>query len=95
MRLVIIYAVKHLEDATIAQLIVSQYHCFNHLGSWKKSATEFSRLLEKIQYFLRLVPLILNMSNSTTDWLDTGDNAWQLTAASLVALQSVPGLLVL
>jgi Amt family ammonium transporter len=35
------------------------------------------------------------MSNSTTDWLDTGDNAWQLTAGSLVALQSVPGLVVL
>jgi len=35
------------------------------------------------------------MSNSTTDWLDTGDHAWQLTAASLVALQSVPGLVVL
>ncbi len=31
----------------------------------------------------------------TPDWLDTGDNAWQLTAASLVALQSVPGLVVL
>jgi Amt family ammonium transporter len=29
------------------------------------------------------------------EWLDTGDNAWQLTAASLVALQSVPGLVVL
>jgi Amt family ammonium transporter len=32
---------------------------------------------------------------TTTDWLDTGDNAWQLTAASLVGLQSVPGLVVL
>jgi len=34
---------------------------------------------------------------STTDpaWLEKGDNAWQLTAASLVALQSVPGLVVL
>jgi len=31
----------------------------------------------------------------TPPWLDTGDNAWQLTAASLVALQSVPGLVVL
>jgi len=31
----------------------------------------------------------------STPWLDTGDNAWQLTAASLVALQSVPGLVVL
>jgi len=28
-------------------------------------------------------------------WLNTGDNAWQLTAASLVGLQSVPGLMVL
>lgn len=28
-------------------------------------------------------------------WLNNGDNAWQLTAASLVALQSVPGLVVL
>jgi ammonium transporter, Amt family len=34
-------------------------------------------------------------ANFTSDWLDTGDNAWQLTAASLVALQSVPGLVVL
>jgi len=37
------------------------------------------------------------MSTNSTNppWLDTGDNAWQLTAASLVALQSVPGLVVL
>jgi Amt family ammonium transporter len=28
-------------------------------------------------------------------WLNNGDNAWQLTAASLVGLQSVPGLVVL
>lgn len=32
---------------------------------------------------------------TTTDWLDTGDNAWQLTAATLVGLQSVPGLVIL
>lgn len=32
---------------------------------------------------------------STPTWLDTGDNSWQLTAASLVALQTVPGLCVL
>ncbi|OQO14923.1 hypothetical protein B0A48_00305 [Cryoendolithus antarcticus] len=31
----------------------------------------------------------------TPDWLDTGNNSWQLTAASLVALQSVPGLCLL
>jgi len=29
------------------------------------------------------------------NWLDTGDNAWQLTAATFVGLQSVPGLVVL
>ncbi|HVC56134.1 MAG TPA: ammonium transporter [Stellaceae bacterium] len=28
-------------------------------------------------------------------WLDTGDNAWQLSAATFVALQSIPGLAVL
>ena len=43
------------------------------------------------------------MSNDTStpanpafpEWLDRGDNSWQLTAASLVALQSIPGLLIL
>ena len=28
-------------------------------------------------------------------WLDKGDNAWQMTAATLVGLQSVPGLTIL
>jgi len=28
-------------------------------------------------------------------WLDTGDNAWQLAAATFVGLQSIPGLMVL
>lgn len=41
------------------------------------------------------------MSDSSTynpvapSWLNNGDNAWQLTAATLVGLQSVPGLVVL
>jgi Amt family ammonium transporter len=35
------------------------------------------------------------MSASAPDWLNNDDNAWQLTTASLVALQSVPGLVVL
>jgi len=36
------------------------------------------------------------MSNLTTpSWLNSGDNAWQLSAASLVGLQSVPGLVVI
>src|SRR5213078_357150 len=29
------------------------------------------------------------------DWLSPGDNAWQMTAATLVGLMSVPGLVVL
>ncbi|KAK9449712.1 ammonium transporter AmtB-like domain-containing protein [Limtongia smithiae] len=35
------------------------------------------------------------MSLNSSQWLDTGDNAWQLTAGSLVGLQSIPGLMVL
>lgn len=35
------------------------------------------------------------MSATSPSWLIKGDNAWQLTAASLVGLQSVPGLVVL
>ena len=34
-------------------------------------------------------------SSSDQAWLDTGDNAWQMTAATFVALMSVPGLAVL
>lgn len=29
------------------------------------------------------------------DWLNKGDNAWQLTAATLVGIQSMPGLVIL
>jgi ammonium transporter, Amt family len=40
-----------------------------------------------------------NATNSTNlltpSWLNAGDNAWQLSAASLVGLQSVPGLVVI
>ena len=41
-----------------------------------------------------------NSTNTTTEsptapaWLNNGDNAWQLTAATLVGLQSVPGLVI-
>jgi len=36
-----------------------------------------------------------SLTSPSPDWLNHGDNAWQLTAASLVALQSIPGLVVL
>ncbi|XP_057833578.1 ammonium transporter 3 member 1-like [Cryptomeria japonica] len=29
------------------------------------------------------------------DWVDSGDNAWQMTAATIVGMQSVPGLVIL
>jgi Amt family ammonium transporter len=42
------------------------------------------------------MPLSIPGSNSTVvPWLDTGNNAWQLTASTLVGLQSVPGLAIL
>lgn len=34
-------------------------------------------------------------ANPDPSWLNHGDNAWQITAATLVGLQSVPGLMVL
>jgi ammonium transporter, Amt family len=37
--------------------------------------------------------MAFNLTQETNPaWLNKGDNAWQLTAASLVALQSIPGL---
>ena len=35
------------------------------------------------------------ISNTTRPWLDAGYNVWQMTAASLIGLQSVPGLVIL
>ncbi|KAL6146237.1 hypothetical protein ACLB2K_056920 [Fragaria x ananassa] len=36
-----------------------------------------------------------DVSPAVPDWLNKGDNAWQLTAATLVGLQSMPGLIIL
>ncbi|KAJ8759415.1 hypothetical protein K2173_006936 [Erythroxylum novogranatense] len=41
------------------------------------------------------LPTNLRPDEANPDWLNKGDNAWQLTAATLVALQSVPGLVIL
>lgn len=35
------------------------------------------------------------MASTAPAWLNSGDNSWQLTAATLVGLQSVPGLVIL
>ncbi len=42
------------------------------------------------------VPSAYNNTGGTLpDWLNKGDNAWQMTAATLVGMQSVPGLVIL
>ncbi|KDP33622.1 hypothetical protein JCGZ_07193 [Jatropha curcas] len=41
------------------------------------------------------LPPGLALDDATPDWLSKGDNAWQLIAATLVGLQSIPGLLIL
>ncbi|KAK8623165.1 hypothetical protein V6N13_118056 [Hibiscus sabdariffa] len=41
------------------------------------------------------LPSNLVFDETSPDWMNKGDNAWQLTAATLVGLQSIPGLLIL
>src|SRR6202048_287090 len=49
-----------------------------------------SRLVHNKQIGGRLMALV-----PSPQWLDTGNNAWQLAAATFVGLQSIPGLTVL
>ncbi|KAG0467758.1 hypothetical protein HPP92_017086 [Vanilla planifolia] len=41
------------------------------------------------------LPMNLQTSETSPEWLNKGDNAWQLAAATLVGLQSIPGLVLL
>ncbi|KAG6774525.1 hypothetical protein POTOM_021880 [Populus tomentosa] len=41
------------------------------------------------------IPTNLLPDEASPEWMNKGDNAWQLTAATLVGLQSVPGLVIL
>ncbi|KAJ9696025.1 hypothetical protein PVL29_008336 [Vitis rotundifolia] len=41
------------------------------------------------------LPLNLSPDEASPEWMNKGDNAWQLTAATLVGLQSIPGLVIL
>ncbi|XP_010930829.1 ammonium transporter 3 member 1 [Elaeis guineensis] len=41
------------------------------------------------------VPLAYQNTTVAPDWLNKGDNAWQMISATLVGLQSVPGLVIL
>ncbi|XP_051123199.1 ammonium transporter 2 member 3-like [Andrographis paniculata] len=46
-------------------------------------------------YTMGVLPPGLVPDQASPPWLSKGDNAWQLTAATMVGLQSVPGLVVL
>ncbi|PHT41087.1 Ammonium transporter 3 member 3 [Capsicum baccatum] len=41
------------------------------------------------------LPSNLSPDEASPEWMNKGDNAWQLTAATLVGLQCVPGLVIL
>ncbi|XP_031106156.1 ammonium transporter 3 member 1-like [Ipomoea triloba] len=41
------------------------------------------------------LPVNLRPDDANPIWMNKGDNAWQLTAATMVGLQSVPGLIIL
>lgn len=41
------------------------------------------------------LPINLMPDEASPDWMNKGDNAWQMTAATLVGLQSIPGLVIL
>lgn len=41
------------------------------------------------------LPKNLLPDETSPEWMNKGDNAWQLTAATLVGLQSIPGLVIL
>lgn len=41
------------------------------------------------------LPSNLNTTDASPDWMNKADNAWQLVAATMVGMQSVPGLVIL
>uniref|UniRef100_A0A0D9VGY7 Ammonium transporter n=1 Tax=Leersia perrieri TaxID=77586 RepID=A0A0D9VGY7_9ORYZ len=41
------------------------------------------------------IPIAYQTTQSSPDWLNKGDNAWQMMSATLVGLQSMPGLVIL
>lgn len=41
------------------------------------------------------LPSNLQWDSASPEWMNKGDNAWQLIAATLVGIQSVPGLIIL
>jgi len=41
------------------------------------------------------LPPAYQNGSAVPDWLNKGDNAWQMIAATLVGMQSMPGLVIL
>ncbi|KAG6533486.1 hypothetical protein ZIOFF_007358 [Zingiber officinale] len=50
---------------------------------------------EVLDELIMSLPSSLTISEASPEWLNKGDNSWQLTAAAMVGLQSVPGLVIL
>ncbi|KAJ9180543.1 hypothetical protein P3X46_008771 [Hevea brasiliensis] len=44
---------------------------------------------------MEILKAYLEVTPSVPSWLNKGDNAWQMTASALVAIQSMPGLVIL
>ena len=94
-------------DSQISQ--IEKPTIFSSFGLSKKTYIILS-VSVALFIILALMPLVHGQTNSTTytppanqnafpasavpQWLDTGSNAWMLTAGTLVGLQSLPGLAV-
>ncbi|OVA15982.1 Ammonium transporter [Macleaya cordata] len=58
--------------------------------------SSMERMLEDYEYdYYPILPSGLRTNEASPDWMNKADNGWQLTAAALVGLQSVPGLIIL
>ena len=76
------------------------YHLLNSIVPWRQSVSSVQRANWLLPFQCK--GALGNVNNhgvphagTSPKWLDTGDNAWQLAAATFVALQSIPGLTVL
>src|SRR5216684_2737430 len=70
--------------------MVPQDRCVLGLFCWSNFALEGG-----VEVSLLHLSLLADGFAPYPKWLNPGDNAWQLTAATLVGLMSVPGLVVL
>src|SRR5215813_3716005 len=69
--------------------------CMQARGAAGAGQISPGRTLEPERPFIQVVPGGVNTVIPYPTWLGSGDNAWQMTAATLVRLMSIPGLAVL